>query len=224
MVLPGIGQAAETLIQGRQAMSHPLTDALAARNSANFFDPDLAVDDDRIRALIGWATRAPTAFNLQNWRFIAVRTPQGKQRLRELAWNQPKVSDAAVTFIVLGLLPRADSLPDRLRPSVEAGFMPPGMVPAWEDAASRLYADAPRTQRDEAVRSATFGASALMLAGQAEGLSASPMTGFDAPSVAQAFGLRQDEVPVMLVAMGYARAGNWPQKPRRPVSDVLELA
>ena len=42
--------------------------------------------------------------------------------------------------------------------------------------------------------------------------------------VAQAFGLRQDEVPVMLVAMGYARAGNWPQKPRRPVSEVLELA
>jgi hypothetical protein len=28
----------------------------------------------------------------------------------------------------------------------------------------------------------------------------------------------------MLVAMGYARDGNWPQKPRRPVADVLELA
>jgi nitroreductase len=74
------------------------------------------------------------------------------------------------------------------------------------------------------VRSATFGAAALMQAGQAEGLSASPMTGFDAAGVAQAFGLRQDEVPVMLVAMGYARDGNWPQKPRRPVADVLELA
>jgi nitroreductase len=205
-------------------MNHPLTDALAARNSANFFDPDLAVDDERIHALIGWATRAPTAFNLQNWRFIAVRSPAGKQRLRELAWNQPKVSEASVTFIVLGVLPQAQWLRDRLRPSVEAGFMPPAMVPAWEAAAGRLYADAPRTQRDEAVRSATFGAAALMQAGQAEGLSASPMTGFDAAGVAQAFGLRQDEVPVMLVAMGYARDGNWPQKPRRPVADVLELA
>ena len=50
------------------------------------------------------------------------------------------------------------------------------------------------------------------------------MTGFDAAGVAQAFGLRQEEVPVMLVAMGYAQEGNWPQKPRRPVNDVLELA
>ncbi|MGY6270556.1 nitroreductase family protein [Achromobacter denitrificans] len=205
-------------------MSHPLTDALAARNSANFFDPGLPVDDDRIRALIGWATRAPTAFNLQNWRFIAVRSPEGKRSLRELAWNQPKVSEAAVTFIVLGVLPQAAWLRDRLQPSVDAGFMPPGMVPAWEAAASGLYADAPATQRDEAVRSATFGAAALMLAGQAEGLSASPMTGFDAAGVSRAFGLRRDEVPVMLVAMGYAREGNWPQKPRRPVSDVLEMA
>ena len=85
-------------------MNHALTDAIAQRVSANFFDPARGVDDDIIRTLVSWATRAPTAFNLQNWRFIAVRTPQGKQRLRELAWNQPKVSDAAVTFIVLGLL------------------------------------------------------------------------------------------------------------------------
>ncbi|MNJ78181.1 hypothetical protein D3C77_758600 [compost metagenome] len=50
------------------------------------------------------------------------------------------------------------------------------------------------------------------------------MTGFDPAGVAEAFGLRPDEVPVMLVAMGHATPGNWPQKPRRPIADVLELA
>lgn len=205
-------------------MSHPLTDAIAARNSANFFDPARGLEDAHIHTLISWATRAPTAFNLQNWRFIAVRSDAGKRRLRELAWNQPKVTDAAVTFIVVGVLPQAAWTADRLQPSVAAGFMPAGMIPAWEAAASQLYTDAPQTQRDEAVRSATFGASTLMLAGQAQGLSASPMTGFDPAGVADAFGLRADEVPVMLVAMGYATPANWPQKPRRPVSDVLELA
>lgn len=62
------------------------------------------------------------------------------------------------------------------------------------------------------------------MAGQAQDLAASPMTGFDPAGVARAFGLGQDEVPVLLVAMGYAKEGNWPQKPRRPVPDVLELA
>ncbi|MNX89953.1 putative NAD(P)H nitroreductase YodC [compost metagenome] len=205
-------------------MNHALTDAIAQRNSVNAFDPARELDDDLIRTLISWATRAPTAFNLQNWRFIAVRSREGRRRLRELAWNQPKVTDAAVTFIVVGVLPQASWMADRLRPSVEAGFMPAGMVQAWESAASQLYAGSPQTQRDEAVRSATFGASTLMLAGQAQGLAASPMTGFDPAGVAQSFGLARDEVPVMLVAMGYAKEGNWPQKPRRPVPDVLELA
>ncbi|WMD20051.1 nitroreductase family protein [Achromobacter seleniivolatilans] len=205
-------------------MNHALTDAIAARNSANFFNAEHTLEDANIFSLIAWATRAPTAFNLQNWRFIAVRSADGKRRLRELAWNQPKVTDAAVTFIMVGVLPQASWMAERLQPSVATGLMPAGMVPAWESAASQLYSGSPQTQRDEAIRSATFGASTLMLAGQAQGLSASPMTGFDPAGVAQAFGLRQDEVPVMLVAMGLARAGNWPQKPRRPVSDVLELA
>jgi nitroreductase len=38
------------------------------------------------------------------------------------------------------------------------------------------------------------------------------------------FGLAEDEVPVMLLSVGPERPGNWAQKPRLPVADVLELA
>lgn len=204
-------------------MNQPLIDAITQRTSVSYFDPSGELDDDSIHALISWATRAPSAFNLQNWRFIAVRSVAAKQRLRELAWNQPKVCDAAVTFIVCGVLPQPATLLERLQGSVDAGFMPAEMPPSWVALADRLYAGSPRTQRDEAVRSATFAASTLMLAGQALGLAASPMTGFDPEGVADVFRLGADEVPVMLVAMGHAQPGNWPQKPRRPVADVLEL-
>ena len=37
------------------------------------------------------------------------------------------------------------------------------------------------------------------------------------------FGLAEDEVPVMLLTVGPERAGNWPQKPRMPVADVLDF-
>ena len=43
------------------------------------------------------------------------------------------------------------------------------------------------------------------------------MTGFDAEGVASTFGLAPEEVPVMLVTVGRAAAGNWPQKPERTV-------
>ncbi|WP_454048278.1 nitroreductase family protein, partial [Chryseobacterium sp. Marseille-Q8038] len=34
---------------------------------------------------------APTSFRLQNWRFIAVRTPEAKARLLPIAWQQPAI-------------------------------------------------------------------------------------------------------------------------------------
>jgi hypothetical protein len=49
------------------------------------------------------------------------------------------------------------------------------------------------------------------------------MIGFDADAVHREFGLAKDEVPVMLLSVGAERPGNWLQKPRRPVAEVLDL-
>jgi nitroreductase len=46
----------------------------------------------------------------------------------------------------------------------------------------------------------------------------------DAEAVHREFGLAENEVPVMLLSVGPERPGNWAQKPRLPVADVLELA
>ena len=79
------------------------------------------------------------------------------------------------------------------------------------------------TQRDEAIRTATFGASGLIHAAQALGYGTTPMIGFDPAGVSREFNLGENEVPALLVAVGYATPENWPQKPRRPVADILGL-
>lgn len=204
-------------------MTHPTITLIEQRISANRFDASHALADAEIEALVRLATRAPSAYNLQNWRFIAVRTPASKARLRGLAHGQAKVSDAAVSFIICGVLPDPATLPDRLRPFVETGHMPAHLSEAWQEGARALYAD-PQTARDEAVRSATLGAATLIFAAEAMGFVCGPMIGFDAQGVTRAFGLGPDEVPVMLVPVGRAAPGNWPQKPRRPLSEVLQIA
>lgn len=83
-------------------MNNAIIEAIKQRSSTNIFDASRGITDERIGELISLATLAPTAFNLQNWRFIAVRTVAEKIRLRKLAYDQAKVSDAAVTFIVCG--------------------------------------------------------------------------------------------------------------------------
>ena len=204
----------------------PALAVLAQRASTNHFDQAHALQRGEVEALVQWATTAPTAYHLQNWRFIAVQSAAAKQRLLPLAFGQAKATQAAVTFIVCGQLPEPETLATRLQPFVQAGFMPANMVNAWIDGAATQYAHPPAA-RDEAVRSASLGAASLMVAAGAMGLASAPMGGFDPAGVAREFNLGPHELPVMLVAVGRATGdptANWPQKPRRPLAEVLDFA
>jgi len=205
-------------------MTNPVIETILRRSSAKYYDASATMSDEDIRELVRIGTAAPTSFHLQNWRFIAVRTPEAKARLSPIAWNQPAITEAAVTFVIVGQLADASTVPERLAPVVEAGIMPAHLVPEWEGPARGLYDDQPQRQRDEAVRSATFGTAAIIYAARSLGLGSTPMIGFDAEAVHREFGLAEDEVPVVLLSVGPERPGNWPQKPRLPVADVLHFA
>lgn len=101
--------------------SHTVASAIETRASTHLFDASHALDEARIADLVRLATLAPTAYHLQNWRFIAVRTPAAKAQLHALAWRQQKVLDAAVTYIVCGTLQAHTRLAERLAPVVRAG-------------------------------------------------------------------------------------------------------
>ena len=211
------------LAQGGIPARNPVVETLLSRSAAKYYDPSFTLSDDQISELVRITTTAPTSFHLQNWRFIAVRTPEAKARLKPIAWNQPPITEAAVTFIICGQLADSSVIPQRLAPLVEAGIMPAKLVPEWESPARGLYADYPQRQRDEAVRTGAIAATAMMYVARSWGLGSTPMIGFDAEALVREFGLADDEVPVMLVSIGAERPGNWPQKPRRPVAEVLDL-
>jgi nitroreductase len=204
-------------------MNHPIITAIEERRTVTRFDADKQLSDEEIRELVGWAGRAPSSFNLQNWRAIAVRSPEAKARLRPIAWDQPKISEAAVTFIFVGVLADHETMSDRLAPAVQQGIMPAEVAAGWKGAAEKLYFEQEWRARDEAVRSATFAAGHMIFAAHANGLGAGPMIGFDADAVSEEFGLAPNEIPVLLLAVGQPGEGNWPQKPRRPVSETVEF-
>ncbi|OUL88856.1 nitroreductase family protein [Paraburkholderia hospita] len=205
-------------------VENPVESHIESRISANHFDAARLLADHEIEDLIRLATKAPSAFNLQNWKFVAVRTADAKARLLPHAYCQQKVVDAAVTFIVCGTLEPHRTLPVALQPSVSAGLIDDATRDGWLGAARSMYQDNPALQRDEAIRSASLAAMTLMLAAQGKGLASGPMIGFDPAGVAREFGLASTDLPAMLVTVGYPAPGNWPQKPRRPVADVLLFA
>jgi nitroreductase len=196
---------------------------IKSRISANSYDTERSLSDQQVTELIELATHAPSAFNLQNWKFLAVRSAEAKARLLPLAWGQQKIVDAAVTFIVCGTLNPHETLPSALKPTLDAGIIDQAIYDMWVGAAEGMYKENPQLQRDEAIRSGSLAAMTLMLAAKGQGLVSTPMIGFDQSAVAREFGLSDLEIPVMLVTVGYPGATNWPQKPRKAVNDVLQF-
>lgn len=204
-------------------MSNATLDLIKSRVSANLFDEKSTISDAEIAELVDYARQAPSSFNFQNWHFIAVRDLAAKQRLQAVAYGQPKVSQAAVTFIVVGLLNPQTKLAEALAPSLAAGIVDQATVDTWVGMAVGMYGGNPALQRDEAIRSGSLAAMTLMLAAEAKGYVSGAMIGFDPVGVAKEFSLGPDQVPVMLLTVGHPAPGNWPRKPRFEISDILTL-
>lgn len=196
-------------------------EAIRYRISANKFDATRSLSEAEIQELVQLATESPSSLNIQHWRFVAVTKTEDKTRLKAVAFDQEKVVDAPVTFIILGDLRGHEKLAEALEPLVVAGTFDRKMADGWLGAAAHLYGSNPQMARDEAIRSASLAAMTLMLAAEAKGMASGPMIGFDPEGVRREFQIPERYVPVMLLPVGYATEGNWKRKPRFGLNQVL---
>jgi nitroreductase len=191
------------------------------RISTNVFDPDKKVSESEIQAIIADAIEAPSSYNIQHWRFVAVTDPEKKQQLKAAAYNQPKVGQAAATIIVLGDLRGHEKMAEIVERSVKQGHVPRESAAAVVQRATSAYEANPQFARDEAIRSGSMAGMTLMIAAQARGYATGPMIGFDPEAVKKIFKISDRYVPVMLITLGHAAPGNHPRKPRLGVHEVL---
>ena len=197
--------------------------ALQQRTAIRLFDATKTLDDKQIVDLVHLATLAPSAFNLQNWHFLAVKSTEAKQRLHACAYKQQRILDAAVTFIVCGEMEPHKKF-DRVAQSlVERGGISAEAAAAWHNKVVSFLENNTVAQHAEAFRSASLAAMALMLAAEEQGLATGPMSGFDANAIRATFDLPETRIPVMLVSVGYAAEGNTPQNVRLHVEHVLDI-
>lgn len=204
-------------------MSLTITDAIRQRTSVSKYRSGQSLSRETLERLIELATLSPSAYNLQNWRFIAVTSDEGKSLLREAAYGQPQVETAAATIIVCGQLAAHKALAERLQPSIDKGIMPANIAASWATAAQQSHDQNLQLQRDEAIRSASLATMTLIYAAQSLGLASGAMGGFDEQRIRALFPLEDTDLPVMLVTLGYPETGNWAQKARRPLNDVLTV-
>src|ERR1700744_3333752 len=79
----------------------PLSRAIAERRASPSFD-ETPIPDADLQKILQAGLRAPSGYNLQPWRFIVVRSPEQKKRLRAASYNQAKVEEASVMIVACG--------------------------------------------------------------------------------------------------------------------------
>ncbi len=55
-----------------------------------------------LKGILQAGLQAPSGYNLQPWRFIVVRNPDQKKKLRAACFNQAKVEEASVMIVACG--------------------------------------------------------------------------------------------------------------------------
>ena len=182
-------------------------DVMTKRRAVNFFDRQKPVPDDLITEIIEIAAQAPSSFNLQPWSLIILKTPEEKTRLRKLAWDQPKVSEAPVVLIVLadrdGWKKGHPFVEKNFREMVKAGSMKEEQHDWFIKACQALYGTSPEKEQAFACKNTGFFAMALMFAAKHLGLDTHPMDGFDHDAVRKEFQIPENYWVPLLMAVGY---------------------
>ena len=190
--------------------------AIGTRRSIKHYDPTHRMAEAEIEQLMSLALLSPTAFNIQNWRFVLVQDPELRKQVRAVSWDQAQVTDASLLVVLVADLNSWDREAARYwknAPQAVQDFL----VPAID----QYYRGKPQVQRDEGMRSCGMAAMTLMLAAKEMGYDSCPMDGFDFDAVAKLLNLPADHTPAMYVAIGKGTKEAWPRGGQLPMQDVV---
>jgi nitroreductase len=176
-----------------------VTEAIVERRSVKAYDPNHKMTEQEIAKLMSLAMLSPTAFNIQNWRFVVVTDPALRQQIRAVSWDQAQVEEASLLVVLTADLKAWEKQPERYwvnAPKPVQDFLIPAI--------GNYYQGNEQVQRDEGMRSCGMAATTLMLAAKEMGYDTCPMDGFDFDAVSKLLNLPKDHTPAMFVVVGKA--------------------
>jgi len=191
-------------------------EAIQTRRAIKHYDANHSMTPEEVNALLSLAVLSPTAFNIQNWRFVVVTDPELQKQIKEVAWDQAQVTDASLFIVLCADLKSWEKQPSRYwvnAPKEIQEFMLPAI--------DKYYRGKDQVQRDEAMRSCGITAQTLMLAARSMGYDSCPMDGFDFEKVSELIHLPAEHVIAMFVAIGKCTKESWPRPGQLDLNEVI---
>lgn len=179
-----------------------LRKVFSERCSVNFFDTTKKIDMGLLERIYEAAKTCPSSFNLQPWKMILVVKQENKKKLKEAAFNQLKVEEAAAMLILLADIKGFEEMDEVFDDMVKKDYQKQEAREGVKGFAKMLY-DSPSGCRGFALRNAGLFAMSFMLAAKDFGLDTHPMDGFEQDKVRKAFNIPDRYEVAMLIAMGF---------------------
>ena len=192
-------------------------EAIYNRRAVKHFDYDHQLTKEEENKLLEATIQAPTSFNIQHWRFVILRDPKLRAKIRtEFGNDQAQITDASLVILFTADVKAWQKNPARYwvnAPTEVADLLVEWMGPFHE---GREW-----LQRDEAQRSIGMAMQTLMLAAQELGYQSCPMIGFDSEKVADLVKLPNDYVMGPMVAVGKGTKAPWPKPGQLPLDELV---
>ena len=193
-----------------------VSEALTRRRAIKWYDPQHRMPEETFRTLMEHALLAPTAFNIQNWRFVRVADPEQRKAIRAVAWDQAQVTDASELLVLCFDRKAWEREPARYwrkAPQEVQDFLVPAIA--------QYYDGRPEVERDEGMRSCGLVGMTIMLMAQELGYDTCPMDGFDYEAVGRLINLPEDHEVAFMVALGKGIKEAWPKPGQLSLEEVM---
>lgn len=202
---------------GADVLSVP--DAAARRRSIRRYRPDPVPRTD-LEAIVRLAGLAPSAFNLQPWRFVVVDQADIRDALAAAAYHQPQASSApAIIVLYTDTEDALASFEEIVHPDLDALARDRSRA-----SAQRFFTKlSPQAREMWGSEQGYIALGYLLLAAAAHGYQTSPMLGFDADRVRAALHLPAHVRVPALVAIGHGDEDGRPHH-RLPLDRILRFA
>ena len=203
-------QQLETMTEATAAAA-----ALSRRSIRQYVATPIPQDD--LRELVRLAARAPSAFNVQPWRFVIVQDETMKAALTEAAYGQQQILRAPATIVLYSDMTSAlERIPDAMHPD-----MPADKRAAGVESFRARFANQTDDERESWGNAQTnIALGYLLLLAESLGYATSPMLGFDPDKVKILLDLPAHARVTALVSIGYAAEEGF--RPHRlPVESIV---
>jgi len=213
-------------ITGKFHKTNDFNEIVLERRSVKAYDPEVKISREEMTEILAEASRAPSAINMQPWRFLVIDSAEGKEKLAPLAsFNQTQALTSSAVIAVFYDANNVEYMDEIFTKSVELGYMPQEIKDMQLQQVKPYYENiAASDLRDVNLIDSGLISMQLMLVARAHGYDTNPMAGYEKALIAEAFGLDKDRFqPVMLISIGKAAQEGYSSY-RLPVETITTWA